>query len=222
MNTSCKKYCFILVILFTLTATPAMAQLGVRGGYSLTNWKGYILASADFVSKPLNAFHLGLYGEFDIISTIKIEPGLYFSRKGAGGSFTDGNNELLIENKSAYLDVPLLLKFYFNGFNIYGGPQMSLLISNEIETTITDLNTSQNISSTTKTDDQFNDTAVDFVLGIGYKFNRGLNFNLSYDIGLTNILVTEDALQTAGVPGSYYTWLEAQNRVIKLSVGMSF
>ena len=69
---------------------------------------------------------------------------------------------------------------------------------------------------------QFNDTAVDFVLGIGYKFDRGLNFNITYDIGFSNILIDEEALSTEGIPGSYYTWLEAQNRVIKVSVGMLF
>ncbi len=222
MNTSPKKHFLIFAILFTLITTTCMAQIGVRGGYSLTNWKGYILASADFESQALNGFHVGLYGEVNITNAIKLEPGLYYSRKGAGGSFTDGNNELRIDNKAAYLDVPLLLRFYFDGFNIYGGPQMGLLITNEIEATITDLNTGDNISSTTDTADQFNDTAVDFVLGIGYKFDRGLNFNISYDIGFTNILIDEEALSTDGVPGSYYTWLEAQNRVIKVSVGMFF
>ncbi|MEQ8338389.1 MAG: porin family protein [Cyclobacteriaceae bacterium] len=221
MKTYLKKGSILLVILVTLSTT-AMAQIGVRGGYSLTNWKGFVLASADFESEPLNAFHLGLYGEVNITNAIKLEPGLYYSRKGAGGSFTDSDNEYLIENKAAYLDVPLLLKFYFDGFNIFGGPQIGLLINNEIETTVTDINSGQNISSATDTQDQFNDTAVDFVLGIGYKFDHGLNFNITYDIGFTNILVTEDALQTNGVYGSYYTWLEAQNRVLKISVGMFF
>jgi len=221
MNTSLKKNFLILAILF-ISSTACMAQLGVRGGYSLTNWKGFVLASADFNSQTLNGYHIGLYGEVNLISGMKLEPGIYYSRKGAGGSFTDSDNEYLIENKSAYLDIPLLLRFYFNGFNFYGGPQMGLLLSNEIETTITDISSGQNISSTTKTADQFNDTAVDFVLGIGYKFDRGLNFNISYDIGLTNILITEDALQTNGVSGSYYSWLEAQNRAIKVSMGMLF
>lgn len=214
----------LLSLLFCLLLfTPGISQgLGIRGGYSLTNWRGLVLEGLDFENETLNGFHLGFYGSVELSETVFMEPGVFYSRKGSGGSITDGSFDISVENRGAYLDAPLLFRFYFGGFNLVTGPQASLLLSNEIEITQTDLGTGQNVSSTEDTADQFQDIELGFVFGLGYELDNGLNFSLTYDLGLTDILLEEEALSSPTGIGNYYSWVEAKNRVVKLSIGVTF
>lgn len=110
---------------FLLTAAMAIcgcmtasAQFGIKGGLNFANLKG----DADDNFNVLTNFHIGGLYEARIFDHVYIQPELLYSVQGA-----KVRDE---EVKLNYFTVPLMLKIYINGnFNIQGGPQMSMLLS---------------------------------------------------------------------------------------------
>ena len=119
---------------------------------------------------------------------------MQYSQKGTRlrGNFSSQALEILnvnttVTNQAAYLDVPLLARFYVTkGFNMYAGPQVSFLLSDKLRTKasvlgFSVLNRDIDVSSGIR--------PVDVALtgGLGYRFENGFNLGLGYDYGLSTI-----------------------------------
>lgn len=152
----------------------------------------------------------------DVISPINpqwsLESGLRFAAKGNKTSFDSDSDSFegeaySFEDKTRlnYIDVPVLARYQIggNGFSVYGGVQPSLLLSaNQKSSGSESENQSMNLKDSFKTLDMAGS------LGVGYQFKNGIQLNLGYDHGFSNI-----AKSNAFGMGNI------NNRTFKLSVG---
>lgn len=200
-----KKLILAIVAIVTLSVTanaqvrtPAADQratFGVRGGVNFFTWTGGDADIQDYANRA--GFHAGIYGNMFVTDRFSIEPGAYYSVKGTQNN--DIANTRAVLN---YIDVPILLRFYATeGFNIFAGPQGSILLGSRFEGDILG-----NVVGWET--DAVNDIDAGVVFGLGYNLPIGLNLQASYDLGLTPVFKDSDA--------SIY------NRGFKVSLGYSF
>jgi hypothetical protein len=196
-----KKQILLLSALFA--SLFGMAQvapsIGIRGGLTSAGVRGDAMANLnsllDFTGGMLKTgnrtgFFVGPYVTLPVSEKFAIEPGLYYSQKGAAlkGGLAVKAVELLGVNAHAqlnanYIDVPVLAKATFGGFQVFAGPQVSYLVQSNLKTTagvlgINLLNKSWNVT------DQFNRWDAGITGGIGYQFANGVNITAAYDHGL--------------------------------------
>jgi hypothetical protein len=178
----------ILTLFFLITfAGMAHAQIGIRAGLNSSNF-----SSTDYSNKT--GFHLGGYYliKKDFIS---IEPGIQYSQKGYNTVMLGGSD---VSETLGYLDVPLLFRLNFLSIlNAFAGPQASVLLSRNYE--------SGNTTSTST--DVIRGYDMGGVVGVGVSVFGGLNAQISYDMGFTNL--------------NYFD-VDVKNRVLKLSLGYTF
>lgn len=157
----------------------------------------------------LTAIYFGVYAEIPVSETFSIQPELLYSRQGGtqDGSlvFQEGNFNYESKFNLSYLTVPIMAKFYVaKGLSLEAGPQIGFLLKSEFDI---EVNNALFASSTTEDVKDFtksNDFA--FNIGAGYQLNSGLNFNLRYNIGLTDA----------------YEDIDAKNNVFQVGVGYTF
>lgn len=217
----------ILLILFTVVSSAAFSQtdpsFGVKAGVLVSGMRGDAANSfnklLDFTNgnvttKDYTGFFAGGYGSIPLSENISFEPGIYYSLKGyelngniglKGMDFLGANAKAVLQ--SQYIDVPVLLKGNFGGFQIFGGPQVSYLTSANLKTSagvlgINLLNKTMDVTSA------FNPWDMGVTAGIGYQFTNGLSLSASYDYGLSKA----DANQS----------VNAYNRAIKVGLGITF
>jgi len=200
--------CVIVILLSCFQLSAQNAHIGVRGGYSISNWSGLVFDIGQEVSN-ISGFHGGIYIKVNFSDAIAIEPGIQYSQQGYKLSGTiedsDGNDVTgELESSIAYLHVPIPVKFIFSGFHIGVGPYASFLLSANDEIFVQGV-------SIEKADSKEFIQDVDFGLtgSVGYEFKFGLNLQASYDLGLYNVVAIE----------GYNSWSDAKNRVLKFSVG---
>lgn len=189
-----------VLLIFTLTiliATSASAQsgIGIRGGASFFNFGGDDVAENDYTNRT--GFHAGVYASILGDNAISIEPGVYYSVKGT-------QNKDLANTRSVldYVDVPLLVRLKVGeGFNFFGGPQVSFLVKSKFEGDFGNSTVSLNTNNIKESD-------VGMVFGIGYNLPKGVNVQGSYDYGLTPIFKNSTA--------------DVYNRGFKVSLGYTF
>ena len=191
-----------ITFLVILSLSSYAQNIGVRASYVITNWEGLIFDTGQEIS-TINGFSFGIYGHAPLNPIIAFEPGIFITQKGthmSGGDFPEP-----FTNESLYLDVPIMVKMYIGGvgFHVDAGPQISYLLSNKIVL--------DNGGSETDTKDQIYpwDFSVNF--GLAYDVPMGLVIGASFDLGISQILVNEQL-----------DWTEAQNRVIRISLGYTF
>lgn len=188
------------------------AVFGVRVGLNSAGWTGLVYDIPDTEYAAVRGFHAGAFVNVRVADAVGLEPGAYYSTKGweGSGSLEDGSDVLegTLTNKLSYLDLPLFLRIYVGGLNFSAGPQVSLLLSSKakFEGTIN----SEPVSTEDDTTIELNDVDFGLALSLGYEFKIGLSLHATYNIGLTDNVVLSP----------YFTWTEARNRALKLSVGM--
>jgi hypothetical protein len=216
----------ILLILSLAFSTISFAQVqptfGVKAGISSTGIRG---DAADNFTNLLDfskgnvttndhvGFFAGGYATIPMSENFSIEPGIYYAQKGyeLNGQLNLKGLDFLGANAKAalltqYVDVPVLLKGNFNGFQIFAGPQFSYLTKADLKTTAGVLGINL-LNKTIDATSQFNRTDVSVTGGIGYQFTNGVNISASYDYGLSKV--------------DKNTNVEAYNRGIKLGIGIS-
>jgi len=175
-----------LLILTLGFCFAAQAQFGIRAG----------LSSGNFSDTNYNAklgFHAGGYYRLGS-GFISVEPGAQFSIKGYETNALP--NGAVVSEKLSYLDIPVLVRLNIYEFlNVFAGPQGSLLLARKYEL-------DGNTDTSTEAIKGFDLGAV---VGLGVSIAGGVNFQLSYDLGLTSL--------------NYYN-KDVKNRVFKLSVGI--
>jgi hypothetical protein len=141
---------------------------------------------------------LGLVAEIPISQSLYFGPEILYSIQGA--SFSD--DEFDASFKLNYIQIPLMVKYFVSeGFSLEAGPQIGFLTSSEIEIEDLGVNTKDFFSGF--------DYGVNF--GLGYKLPGGIFLQGRYNLGLANVLDSEE-----------FGDEEARNSVIQLSAGYMF
>ncbi|WP_291783565.1 porin family protein [Cecembia sp.] len=180
-----KPFLLLFGVLLVFSATNSYAQFGARGGLNVANFDGF-----SFNSRL--GFHLGAFYEYELQPEWSIEPGIYFSQKGYKSSSGD------IRENLGYIDIPILARYRFaDMFNVFAGPQGSLLVSRNYT-----LN--GNVSQTMEVLRGYD---IAGVLGAGVDLPYDINLQISYDLGLVSL--------------NYFD-VNVKNRVFKFSVARRF
>lgn len=204
-----------LIIFCLLSVTTVTAQLGIRAGFNSSNFSN----SSDFTS--IGGFNFGVYytgymynlkgkkliavrgiliGKYasaiNSAGLLSIEPGVQYSRKGYSASISGKGD---ITEKLGYIDVPILARLnLLPSVNVFLGPQASLLVSR---------NYSIDKSTESTSLEPIRGYELGAVAGIGVTIRDGINFQVSYDLGLTSL--------------NYFN-ADVSNRVLKFSLGYFF
>lgn len=211
--------------LFLALIVQAQAQKisgGIKAGVNMTSWGGEAaqsfsnalgLSGGSLTAAGLKpGFHAGGYLAIPVSQYFSLEPGLYYSNKGAQVEHVFNQNSFLkmrakITNEAHYIDLPVLAKVTIgDGFQLFAGPQVSYLVHNRVraEAGILGFNYEQHVDWKQGLRD------FDFALagGVGYQFNNGVQLNATYDHGLTSLDQRSN--------------FDVYNRAVKLSVGYTF
>lgn len=216
-----------LLATFSFLSVLAMAQtgpaVGLRFGLSEAGVHGDALKSLDNIINVTNGmvtmgnrtgFFAGPYVSLPVSEKFSVEPALYYTQKGAAlkGDLMVKAVSLLGVHAGAklnmnYIDLPVLLKANFNGFQVFAGPQVSYLAGADLKTTAGVLGINllhKNINVT----DQFNRWDAGVTGGIGYQFANGFNITAAYDQGLARMDVNKS--------------VNAYNRSLTIGLGFRF
>jgi hypothetical protein len=124
-----KKY--LILFVFAMFATiSAHAQLGLRAGANYAGYRGDAVAGRSNMEKVLGG-HAGIYTMVPISSDnfFSLKPELLFSMKGTQYDLGSTNhNERLY-----YIDVPVLAHINTGILYFEGGPQLSVLVGDDVE-----------------------------------------------------------------------------------------
>jgi hypothetical protein len=219
-----KRY-FLLSFSIFITAfsfAQVKPSIGVKAGFSSSSIKGESATSLNnlleftdgrITTKSHSGFFGGVNVNVPLSEQLSFEPGLYYTQKGyeVRGSLGIKGIEFLGAGAKAqlnlqYVDLPVLLKGNFNGFQVFAGPQISYLTSGDLKTTagVLGINLFNNKMDVT---DNFNRWDMGLTGGVGYQFGN-VNLSASYDHGLSKI----DANQS----------FNAYNRGFKVGIGYKF
>lgn len=167
--------------------------------------------------KPVASFFAGAYLNVPVLERFQLEPGLFIASRGYRVENDILNTGILgvataeITNRSYYLELPLYARLFITeNLNIYGGPQFSLLLSNEFTTRLSgrSIPLIGGISQSFESDgsSNLNKFDVGVSLGLGYELPFGFNVQAGYDLGVVRF---EESTR-------------AYNGVWKLSAGLTF
>lgn len=165
-------------------------------------------------TKPVAGFYAGGFTNIPVGSNFSVEPGLYYSSKGyeIAGTYSVKGIGLLSAQASSrlqsnYIDIPVLLKADFNGFQLFAGPQVSYLTNAKLITKagVLGFNLLNNKIDVTG---QLNRWDVAVTAGAGYKFSNGIRLTASYERGLSKVNAGQS--------------LQTYNQGIKIGAAMSF
>ncbi|GEO08071.1 porin family protein [Segetibacter aerophilus] len=194
------------ILLFTtiLISTFALAQVkpsfGIRAGVTSSSMRGDAVNNLkdmlDFTNGMITTsnrqgFFAGGYASIPVSATVSVEPAIYYSQKGyemkgalglKGVEFLGANAKAKLN--SQYIDIPVVVKGNFNGFQIFAGPQLSYLVNANLATTAGVLGFNL-LNDKMDATNQFNKVDLGLTGGIGYQISRGINIMASYDYGLS-------------------------------------
>jgi hypothetical protein len=198
-------------------------SFGVRAGLSSAKMSGEAANNLndllDFTNGGVTTnSHTGFFGggyvNIPLTSQLSVEPALYYTQKGyelrgelnvKGLDFLGANAKAKLT--SSYIDLPILLKGNFSGFQVFAGPQISYLTKADLRTTAGLLGFNL-LNKTMDATEQFNRWDAGITGGVGYQFANGLNVTAAYDHGLSKADKNKN--------------MEAYNRSFKLGLGISF
>lgn len=217
----------ILLIAASVITISSFSQdkvsFGIKGGFSSARMQGEAMNSLGnlvdltggyVTTNSRSGFFAGGNVSLPVSENISIEPGLYYTQKGyeMRGDLQWKAVDFLSAAATAkldaqYVDLPLLLKANFGGFQVFAGPQVSYLVNADLKTKagilgINLLNKNWDVTN------EYNRWDAGVTGGIGYQFKNGVNLSAAYDHGLSRV----DANQS----------LEAYNRSFKVGLGMRF
>ena len=205
---------FLCAAPFLLQGQPAGSKsgfgFGPRVGLNLSSLQG-----KNFSSDSRISYHIGIFGEYRFGNVWACEAALLYSDQGAELKWKDetilGRIELTSQTKLHYLNIPLLAKAYvFEGLHLFAGPQIGFRIGASAS--------GLDVKSLYKPVD------VSAVLGIGYRFEMGLNIAVSYNVGLNNIRYATTSRTVTG-PGGHEAPIDTRtlrNGVFQVSAGWKF
>lgn len=187
-----KKVLFSLSLLVVsyFSFSQAKVEVGLKAGANFSN-NAYDINSGSVDTDAITAFHGGLYGLVKV-GAIGVQPEVLLSKQGS--KINNGEDVDL-----TYLNIPVMIKFYLPlGLNLQAGPQFGVL-TEDVKADID----GDDVVDTFKS----SDFGLGFGAGIDAPF--GLQANIRYIVGLSNISdIQDDALST-----------EIKNRTFQVSIG---
>lgn len=214
---------FSTILLCVVSLAQTAPSFGVKAGVTSSRMQGEAIDNLssllDFTKDAITTnnktgFFAGGYVNIPVTSQFSIEPGLYYAQKGyeMRGELNIKGAEFLGINANAqltshYIDLPILLKGNFNGFQVFAGPQVSYLASTDLHTKAGLLGFNL-LNKKMDATEQFNRIDAGITGGIGYQFKNGPSISASYDHGLSRADANKN--------------LNAYNRSFKVGVGFSF
>ena len=207
----------------TIIFAQTSPSFGVRAGLSSAKMSGDAANNLndllDFTNGGVTTnSHTGFFGggyvNIPLTGQLSVEPALYYTQKGyelrgelnvKGLDFLGANAKAKLT--SSYIDLPILLKGNFSGFQVFAGPQISYLAKADLRTTAGLLGFNL-LNKTMDATEQFNRWDAGITGGVGYQFANGLNISAAYDHGLSRADKNQN--------------MEAYNRSFKVGLGISF
>lgn len=209
-----------ILFAFVLIANTVSAQynhllrFGVKGGLNVAsqNMAGSGVTTAELRNKKtITSFNISFYVDMPVNDDLSVQTGLGFNGKGV--SFEEQKLGTLQSKKRTtinYIELPLNAIYKIDNFFIGAGPYLAHAIGAQSKTTITG---SPDITETVAIGNERGvsqirpfDAGVNLLLG--YMVNNGLNFNLNYGMGLSNIYLTPD--------------IRVKNRMLSINIGYMF
>jgi hypothetical protein len=165
------KKIILAITLIAITTIGAQAQtsFGLKGGMTSSN----LTVSGSGVSISMSSkigFYAGAFAEIGVSENFAVQPEVLYALLGAqikNGGQTEKMN-------LSYVNIPVLAKYKMNGFSIFAGPQIGILVSAKDQ----DGNSGK---------EDFKSTDFSGVFGAGYTTMSGFGFDARYQIGLGNI-----------------------------------
>ncbi len=194
-----KSMMVLTVMLFTLsTISFSQVKFGLKGGLNVTE----ISMEMDGFSKSPDSRMGAVAGAFvnlRLSNSIGIQPELLYSMKGS-------NFEADVVTKLDYLSVPVMVKYYFGGFNLQAGPMFDFLLSAEEEYD----GEEEDLKDIVKGMD------LGLGFGLGYELPLGLSFDARYMIGLSDINDSNDESEME------FQKVEIKNKGFQITMGFAF
>jgi hypothetical protein len=187
---------------------------GIRGDVSNSLSQLLDKTNGNLTTSDRTGFFMGGNANIPLTENFSIEPGIYYTQKGyelkgdigiKGIEFLGANAKASLQTQ--YIDVPVLLKGNFGGFQIFAGPQISYLAQANLKTTAGVLGVNI-LNKTMDATSQFNRWDAAVTGGVGYQFTNGMNIMASYDYGLMKVDANKN--------------VNAYNRAIKVGIGVNF
>jgi Outer membrane protein beta-barrel domain len=218
-----KKKILLSLSIFLSIASFAQVRYGITAGASIYSINGNAadnlkqalsFTNGLVTTGPVTGFYAGGYASIPVNSNISIEPGIYYTAKGYAltGNYTLKGIDILSADAVAklhasYIEIPVLIKGNFNGFQIFAGPQVSYLTNAAVNINagiagFNLLHTKMNVTN------QMNRWDVGITGGVGYQFSNGLRITGAYERGLSKV----DAGQN----------VKSYNQGLKIGAGISF
>jgi hypothetical protein len=143
-------------------------QLGIKGGVNVSNFTGGNFENID--KKSLVGFHAGGFVSFFLGDNFAIQPEVLFSSQGAKLESAGQKQNL----KVSYINVPVMLKYRFNGgFYLEAGPQIGFKVNEKTD----DM----------QIDDFAKSTDLSVAGGLGFHSSSGLGIGARYTAGLSKV-----------------------------------
>lgn len=132
-----KKILFLTILLFTIKAASAQRFFGARRDFdeSYRPRFGFAVAAAfsnavpastnNFIVSGITGFSLGLTHHFPVGDNLVIGSELLYAERGYKANTPAGE----YTQRSHFIDIPVVAKYYFKKIDIYAGPQYSYLLS---------------------------------------------------------------------------------------------
>jgi hypothetical protein len=161
----------LLLSLSILSVSGQQTHFGLKAGLNLSS----VAVENGIDYKTRTGIHFGGLAHIHISTHFALQPELVFSMQG-GETNTS-------KYKLNYINVPVLAQYMTNdGFRLQTGPQIGFLTSAKIKTgnvevTLTDSRSSVDLS---------------WAFGASYLFPQGIGIDARYNLGLTNIVDSDD------------------------------
>lgn len=163
-----KRLIVAACLLMSVTSFAQTFQLGIKGGVNISNFTGGNFENLD--KKSLVGFHAGGFVSFFFGDNLALQPEVLFSSQGAKLENAGDKQNL----KVSYINVPVLLKYRFNGgFYLEAGPQIGFKVSEDID----DM----------PVEDFAKSTDLSVAGGLGFHSSSGLGIGARYTAGLSKV-----------------------------------
>lgn len=217
------KILLSISLFFSIASFAQPITYGASAGINIANMRGDAVQNMQQLlnftngiisTKPITGYYAGGYANIPVGNNFSVEPGLYYTAKGyqLSGTYSVKGIDILSANatarlNSSYIDMPLLLKANFNGFQVFAGPQVSYLTNASLKISagiagFNLLNSKMDVTS------QFNRWDVAVTGGVGYQFTNGIRITAAYDRGLSKVNAGQS--------------LAAYNQGFKIGAGIRF
>ncbi len=172
------------LILFLIAATSvgfsAKAQtaiFGVKAGITGSNMKISVNGISMSMSTKIG-YYAGVIAALNVADNFSVQPELYYSLMGAKIKGDSGVGLESEKDDISYVNLPILFKYHNEGFGVFLGPQIGVLVSAKAKTG----------DGSEDFKDQLKSTDFSGIIGASYTISNGFGLDARYQLGFGNIV----------------------------------